>query len=212
MGEGDFAALIKMLFAAYSKTPTDDEIVAYGHGLKDLSMRNLTFAIRKAIQTERFLPTPAVIRSMCMMDSKDRALLAWEAVLKNLPLGAYKSVSFDDPITNATIRTLGGWPTFLGRFKSSEDEKWTRKEFLDTYASLMKSKVTGEICRALPGLGQAQVVIDKDGRRVLAKPIPRIIQTGLPDLPRLTDASPKKSQQGVVAGLIVKKVEELPNE
>lgn len=205
----DIEGLVVMLFAAHHKKPSSDEILAYLHGVSDLSIECITNAVRKSIRADEYLPSPGKLRSMCgVIGDKDRSLIAWDAVLKALPLGAYKTVAFDDRFTNAAIRNLGGWPQFLSRFSGAEEEKWVRKEFLDTYAALFRSNVTGEVCRPLPGLSQCEIVVNEKGERVQAKPVPRIVEVGLPDATNpllITDKKQSKSISQSV-GMVLKGV------
>lgn len=67
-----------------------------------------------------------------------------EAVRKH---GAYSSVVFDDPVTQAVIvRTYGGWP----RLCSECDAKGFRREFVRTWAAYCRHKV--ECFGHLPGI------------------------------------------------------------
>lgn len=205
----DIESLIVMLYAAHQKKPTSDELLAYLHGVGDLSIESITSAVKKSIRADEFLPSPGKLRGMCgVIKDADRALIAWDAVLRALPLGAYKTVAFDDRFTNATIRNLGGWPQFVSRFSGAEEEKWARKEFIDTYGSMLRSNVNGDVCRPLPGISQGEVVIDENGNRVVGKPVPRIVSVGLPDAsnPLLIAKSepPKSISQSV--GLTLKGV------
>lgn len=202
MAAGDIDALIQMLFAAYNKEASPDSVLAYAHALSDVPIRTLTMAIQKATQEERFLPSPAVIRAICFPSAAERSVIAWEAVLKAIPLGPYKHINFDDPYCNAAIRSLGGWPQFMARFRSAEEEKWARKDFIDTYQSMVRSKVSGDICRPLAGLAQKQVINGE-----VVNPVPRLVATGLPPI----GIEHKKSQKatsisGLIEGSVVKRV------
>lgn len=70
-----------------------------------------------------------------------------EAVRKH---GAYSSVVFDDPVTQAVIaRTYGGWP----RLCSECDAKGFRREFVRTWAAYCRQKV--EYFGYLPGIHES---------------------------------------------------------
>ena len=205
----DIESLIVMLYAAHQKKPTSDEMLAYLHGVGDLSIESITAAVRKSIRADEYLPSPGKLRGLCgVIKESDRALIAWDAVLKALPLGPYKTVAFDDRFTNAAIRNLGGWPQFISRFTGAEEEKWARKEFLDAYGSLLRSNVSGEVCRPLPGLSQSEVVVDADGNRVLGKPVRRFVAVGLPDAtnPLLITESKQPQSISQSVGMILKGV------
>jgi len=173
--------LVAGLCEAFNRTPTKATFEGYTIGLEDIPLPAIEGAVRRALRELRFMPTAAELRELAGdLSSSDRAVIAWDCVLKHLHLGPYKHVSFvDDRIINATIRNMGGWPTFTSRFTDAESEKWLRKEFLDTYRSLHRAGVTGDMCAPLPGLAGGSY---PDGRAY----IPRLEQVrteGVPALP-----------------------------
>ena len=124
-------------------------------------------ACYRAIRECKFVPKPAELREFIFGKVEDRGLLAWADVLKHTGVGGYAHVDFEDRVINAAIRSLGGWPDFLARL-TPRDEKFTRMEFLKSYAAFAASGVSGEICEPLAGLSQGQVV-----RGQVVDPIPR---------------------------------------
>lgn len=173
--------LVAGLCEAFNRQPTAVTFAAYEMGLEDVPLRALEGAVRRALKESRFMPTPAELRELAgELTGADRAAIAWECVLRHVSLGPYKHVSFvDDRIINATIRNLGGWPTFLSRFSGTEEEKWLRKDFLDTYRSLYRAGVTGEMCQPLPGLAGGTF---PDGREYQPR-VEHIHTVGVPALP-----------------------------
>jgi hypothetical protein len=130
----------------------------------------------------KFFPLPFEIRQLAGVRSDDEhAVEAWAEVLDSISLGPYKWVEFDDGTINATIRNLGGWPTFLARFTDAAAEKWARQEFVKTYASLRNS---GSVAGVLTGLSEKEV----DGGNVI-DPRPIRIGTNRPDVLTITDQS-----------------------
>ena len=177
------AQLIGVLAEAFRQKITPTTIQAYEFGLSDIPPSAVEVAIKRAIQTSRFMPTAAELREACgQIRPDDRAVIAWGTVERCVGLGPYKHVDFEDGIINATIRTLGGWPNFIIRFSSAEAEKWLMKEFEQTYRALARSRVDGEVCRPLPGLSEKTAVNGK-----LVDPIPVRIRCDLPahDSPRI---------------------------
>ena len=76
----------------------------------------------------------------------DKVLAAMETV------GGYRSVVFDDPVTQAVIRNAyGGWAQ-LCRESSVRDRKWWRKEFAKTYAAYSRQGV--RLYGHLPGMAE----------------------------------------------------------
>ena len=187
--------LVTGLCETFGRTASAATFMAYELGLEGLDINVIEAAVGRALRECRFMPVPSELRELSGEPSaQDRATLAWDCVLKSVHLGPYKHVSFsDDRIINATIRNLGGWPMFLSRFTDAEAEKWVRKEFMDTYRSLHRSNVDGEICLPLCGLSGGTF---HDG--TVYKPTIEYIKTGLPALPA---PLPKPAIDLVAAGI-----------
>jgi len=167
--------MVGVLAEAFRQTPSEATYLAYEIGLDDVDDAAVKRAVHAAIKQCKFMPTVKELRELATgVKDADRSILAWDAVL-SAPLNPYRHVDFDDGIINATIRNLGGWPTFIERFTDAESEKWLRKEFCETYSRLLSAGVNGDVCRPLAGLATASVV---DG--VLTAPIVQRIATGLP--------------------------------
>ena len=150
-----FSEAIAALALSFDKEAGKPFFAAYWLGLSDLTIEAVQSAVALAIRQCEFMPKPVDLRRLAGEQTNDqRALAAWNDVLRAVPLGAYKHVDFADKIINAAIRNLGGWPGLLGRFDGSEGEKWARIEFLKTYEALAASGVNGDVCAALPGLAQ----------------------------------------------------------
>jgi hypothetical protein len=178
------ARVVSLLCEAYGRKPTEATFSVYKLALSDVTDAELNTAAGRASRECRFMPTPAELRQLAgCATNDDRAVLAWAAVERSFALGPYRHVSFDDGCINATIRNLGGWPTFLARLTDAEAEKWLRKEFLATYAALSRVALGDEEMAALPGLAEVQVVQGK-----LGAPVPSRIEckTGRVDRPLIT--------------------------
>ena len=168
-------AVVGVLAEAFRQKASRVTFAAYEIGLGDLPDKQVEIGAAMAIRECRYMPTVKELRELASgVRDADRPALAWDAVLK-VQFNPYWHMDFDDPVVNATIRNLGGWPSFVARFTDAEAEKWARKDFVETYARLLSSGVNGDACRPLPGLSQVQVV---GGEKV--DPIPKRITTGLP--------------------------------
>jgi hypothetical protein len=183
--KNNIGKLVVALSEAFGRTATETTIDAFYLGLQDIPDEALNVGFMKCLHTCKFMPSVAEIRENCGVTStNDRAVLAWDVVLKNHPRGPWEHVDFDDGAINATIRNMGGWPEFYYSFTSVEAEKWVRKTFIDTYRSLSHAGVDGEICKPLMGLSEVP------GKK------PVRIATGLPliaaplaigqDMPKIT--------------------------
>jgi len=175
------AAAVSALAEAFGRELTDAGLTLWVRSLNDLAPESIEQAVMSAVQSSRFMPTVADIRELSgVARHEDRAALAWVAVEKAVSrLGAYKTVNFDDPTINAAIRSLGGWPVVCGK-PADEFEKWTRAEFVKTYAALSRSGVTGEMCDPLPGLAHAGEVQGSDGTVERIEVRTYTVRTGLP--------------------------------
>jgi len=160
--------LVVLLGETYRQSVSEATIEAYAVGLEGMAESQVLQAGKRAIQTCKFMPTPAELRDLAGAGNVGRAIVAWGDVQRAMPLGSYKHVDFADPIINAVIRLRGGWPAMFESIKTAEGEKWYRIEFTKAYESLATAGVDGEACRPLAGLGEEQVVA---GRVVPAIPV-----------------------------------------
>jgi hypothetical protein len=188
----DFAIVIAALSETFGRDASEATVYGYWLGLNDLPIDSVKDAASRALRSCKFMPTPAELRELAgIANVSDRALLAWSAVEKASSLGAYKSVDFDDPLINAAIRSMGGWPAILD--KSQQDfDTWVRKDFIAAYQGFMRAGVDGDVCRPLPGLADTGTfdVHKIDGTIAQATLGVVRIETGLPatgrQQPRLT--------------------------
>lgn len=174
------------LAETFDRRPTDAMLTGYQLGLTDVPVDAIEAATAKAMKTCKFMPKPVELREPAGEAAPEqRAVLAWQVVADNAWLGPYKHIDFDDPLINATIRSMGGWVSLLDR-PPAEFDKWARKEFIDTYTGFMRSGVDGEACHPLPGLsdiGEHQVRRTDGTVRTINLGGPTLINTGLPALP-----------------------------
>lgn len=176
---------VTALAEAFRQKVTAATLLAYEIGLGDLSIEVVQESVRLAIRRCRFMPTVSELRELVGRSETDeaRADLAWSCALRAVSrVGRYRSVSFiDDPITNAVIRSLGGWVAFCDRFSDERDaDKWLRKDFCDTYRRFQSGRVPPEHCRALVGEHDAHNLLH--AREYVKQPV--AVVTGLPLLSR----------------------------
>lgn len=149
------AKLIATLAATLptSKEPDEAFFLGYELGLIGVPTDVLEQAVARALQTCKFMPSPAELRELagCAVGDSSRPLLAWEAFRKAVgACGAYRSVDFDDPAINATVRALGGWERACD-LEGDAFYVWYRKEFERTYATLCESGFSAEMGMPLIG-------------------------------------------------------------
>jgi hypothetical protein len=152
-----FGRLINSLCASHGKEPTIVLVDTYWNALIDLPIEAVSKAIGVAINSSNYWPSPAKLREFAGTITKpDRALLAWDAARKAIArYGHRRSVNFDDPLINATIRHFGSWTKFC-LTDQEELEKWGKKDFLSIYQALERSGVDGEKAGHLSGAGEAE--------------------------------------------------------
>lgn len=172
----NFLLLIESLAAAFGVSVEPALLEGYWLGLDDLPIEALASAVRLAIRQSERMPRPRELRSLAGdMPNDARAVQAWGVVSRSVGrFGAYASVNFDDPVINATIRNLGGWPLICTK-TVEEFETWLRKDFERIYASLARNGVTEEAARYL--VGHHETTNAAAGYRF--EP-PKEITTGLP--------------------------------
>ena len=190
----DLPALTKLIAALASNWGREaDEATyeAYRLGLDDISIKDIAQAVAKAIRTCKFMPPAAELRDLAGVQGElrleDRAILAWDVFQKAVAAhGAYKTVDFDDPAINATVRSLGGWVACCDKTPEKFD-KWLRKDFERVYRSYCRVGVGEEAGAPLVGIhGRSNAFLGApvpEGMEVNCGILPVPIETGLPLLP-----------------------------
>lgn len=165
--------------------------------MRDMTEEQLQAAVLLHIRNGDDWPTPAKLRQNIglvdpgMADPETRAIKAWDAVSRAIKsVGGYTSVDFDDPLTNASVRSLGGWEWLTNL--TSDELKFKRHEFLKTYKTFSVTGVVGDLCRPLAGIE------DRTNERIPTQP--RRIEVGLP-----------APQPQLIRGPVQKRVENRPN-
>lgn len=164
---------VSMAVMALNGSVDQTLLAGFRLGLRGIDVGRIEAACERAVQTMERMPKPADLRRLAGERTPEQAaLVAWEKACHAVSvMGPYKTVNFDDGVTNAVIRSLGGWPEFCGRFAGDEEEKWIRHEFLKAYAAMPTGD---EATRPLPGLAR----VEASGGRVQS-PRPRLVVTGL---------------------------------
>lgn len=131
----EFAEVMNATAELYARTLSASALALYWSALQDIELRELRAAVSSHINnpdTGQFMPKPADIRKALGGTTADAALMAWAKVLKAAKsIGAYDTVTFDDPFIHATIADMGGWPSIC---HTTEDElPFTEKAFVAKY-------------------------------------------------------------------------------
>ena len=194
-----FTEMLAALASTFNREADRPFFMGYEMALDDLPIEAIERACRRAIRKCKFMPSGAELRELAGELSGDaRPALAWRAFEKAVVAqGGYRSVLFDDPLINATVRNLGGWQRCC-ELPAEEFDKWLRKDFLATYEAYMRGGVNGDGHFPLVGIFAQQNAIAGKSHPSTE---PRFICTGLPaaaGVPLLTGVpAPVKRLTGV---------------
>ncbi len=130
MNANDRPAFGKLL-AAYANTLRHDisvdAVQIWWRKLQSFDLEAISRAFSKHTDRNRFFPTPSEILNLLEPHRERSPLLAWAEVERAMvEHGPYPTVQFSDPVTNAVIRDLGGWPWLC---RQDLGEPWTQREF-----------------------------------------------------------------------------------
>lgn len=134
--------LIAAMARTFSRDADEATFTGYELGLSDVPLDRIKQAVVRAIRELKFMPTVAELRELAGELTADvRAVKAWDAFQKAVVRhGYYKSVDFDDPVINATVRNLGGWERVCD-LPASEFDKWFRKDFERCYKAFCQAGI-----------------------------------------------------------------------
>ena len=180
MGESNrpqqIVELVVILCSAFDKQADEPLFAAYELGLEGIEIDQLKAAVKRAIQTCKFMPRPAELREMAEGSSAEyRAAVAWDRVrlmcqdLRKLGSSGPRQVDFNDKILNAVIRNLGGVRRFIETYSYQRDdfETWLRRDFERVYATFTKNGITEEMGLALRGPGARQDQLNNEIKEAL---------------------------------------------
>lgn len=182
---GKFAELIAALATSFNREADRPMLMGYKMGLEDLSINDIAKAIARAIRECKFMPKPAELRELAgAINWKQRAILAWDALdAAVVAHGYYRSVDFDDPVINATVRNMGGWQAVCDK-PADEWQTFFRNNFERIYLLLCATGVSKE--QAAPLTGHYASINGPAGHQVES---PVRIATGLSMLPQIERTS-----------------------
>lgn len=156
-----FANAITALAEAFQVKQTVSLISAYEIGTRDLPIELIESAAAAAICGCKWMPKVFELRQLAGANGsnlpvEERALIAWTVVRGSISrVGGYRSINFDDPITNATIRALGGWVRICDSPPGKDLDTWLQKEFVAVYCAKMAAGVEAQETIALSGIDAA---------------------------------------------------------
>lgn len=183
------AKCVGLLGEAFGRKTTEHTFEVYIMGLDGLTTEQVMTASRLAASSCKFMPTPAELRELSgELRISDRAEIAWQAwenaIRKH---GGYKTLDFDDPAINATIRAIGGVQHLLD-MDDGEYNSFARGRFLKAYEANFRAGVTGDV--TMPLLGSHDI---QNAKNNFATSEPIRIITGLSVKPTAERIAEKKT-------------------
>lgn len=141
----EFSAVLQATAELYpQRTLSASALALYWQALQDLGLLEVKAGLSQHINSPdvgQFMPKPADIRKALGGTTQDAALMAWAKVLKAVKLiGAYSTVTFDDPFIHAALTDMGGWVAVC---HTNEDElPFREKEFVAKYRAYRAKPAT----------------------------------------------------------------------
>ena len=141
MKRGDQERFFQLLMAyadLLNRKISTDATEIWWRKLERFDLEAISRAFSKHTDRSRFFPTPSEILNLLKPQRERSPLLAWAEVERTISKhGAYATVQFD-PVTNAVIQDMGGWPWMC---RQDLDEPWTQREFERRYAEYQQHGV-----------------------------------------------------------------------
>ena len=150
-----FSALIQGVAECYGQSLSAQGVILRFLALERFAYDEVHQAAMAIIQTRKYtsMPSPAeFLEHISGCSAEDKAEFEAGKVLQAIGRhGAYSSVVFDDPVTQAVIvQAYGGWPKLCAECGVEETENWFRKNFAKTWAAYSRQGV--KQLGHLPGL------------------------------------------------------------
>lgn len=144
-----FEAIMQGLAENFNATLTKNGISLRYEALKSLDINDIAKAAMSIVVSRKYTTMPTIADFMEFMGGgsvDDRAEIeavkVWSAICE---VGGYKSVAFDDAVTQAVIQhAFGGWPRLCSE-TMIDQQKWFIKDFVKFYSSFSRQglRVTG---------------------------------------------------------------------
>jgi len=135
-----FVTLMEMLGETFNRPLTGGLLEGYWLVLEDLTEAEMRAAVKGALMSSKFMPTPGELRAVIRrpIGSALDAIQAWQVVRKAIDKFDYLVNTIDfGPLVNAVIRNLGGWDTLCtATLPELDNPGWLRKRFEEVYRSL----------------------------------------------------------------------------
>lgn len=148
-----FVESFKALCLVYEKEPGAALVEIYFRALQRFEIDEVKAAVNRAVIELKWFPKPVELIELAAGRNgslDDRAMAQALLVASTIrQVGAYRSVSFEDPVTGAVIqRMYGTWPKLCDL--REYDVKWFIKDFVTAYRACATQKIV--LFGYLPGI------------------------------------------------------------
>lgn len=160
-----FSTLVTEVLAFYRQDASRFAMSVWWEACKGFDFEQVSKAFNShAMDPERgqFAPKPADVVKALQGTKTDRSRMAWGRAFDAMQrIGAYRSVTFDDPVIHAVIEDLGGW-TKLCRSDLNE-LSYIEHRFCEAYRAY-----SGRTDLAYPAklIGEFEAINRHEGRKV----------------------------------------------
>lgn len=152
-----FVACLAAAGEVYGKPASEAVMGVWWNVLEtyDIAAVEAAFAIHLSDpDSGQFMPKPADIVRRMSGTTQDTALRAWAQVDRAFrQVGPWQSVVFDDAVTMAVLRDMGGWTSLAE--KSDDEWPFVAREFENRYRGYKQRGETPEHPRRLVGFAEA---------------------------------------------------------
>lgn len=137
------AGILLAMAENFSADLSSQGVQLYIHCLQDYNFEDVKKALFHILSTRKYLkmPTIAEILEALHGNPEEDAIIesnkVWKAISQH---GAYKSVCFDNKITQAVIDTFGGWVRLCYLYNVSQ-QHFFKKDFCETYKIFHKKNI-----------------------------------------------------------------------
>jgi hypothetical protein len=156
--KADLKAFVKELATIselYNRPMDQGRQALYFEALSPYSITDIHRAILEHVrhpEQGHFFPMPSHLIAIIDGDREAQALRAWSAVAEAMiEHGLYASVEFADTLIMATIKDMGGWIEFCGKWAHIPNEPFLRNEFVKRYRDYRRRGLSDGLPDHLPG-------------------------------------------------------------
>lgn len=138
----EFADFMTQVLAFFKQDVSDFTLDVWWFACQQYTMEQVKKALSQHATDPdqgRFAPKPADITRILGGTKTDQSMIAWSKAYGAIgPVGAYRSVVFDDPAIHATIESMGGWVKFCRM--DQKELSFLQTQFCKQYQAYVNAK------------------------------------------------------------------------